>query len=84
MDVLRTSLLKTYSSIEIHRLKWNEILQCFEASLKVMSGLSDQLECVLKTEPCELSRKFPDLNRRLEQIIRALMEEEITTMVLLL
>ncbi|EFX80879.1 hypothetical protein DAPPUDRAFT_303668 [Daphnia pulex] len=84
MDVLRTSLLKTYSSIEIHRLKWNEILQGFESSLKVMSGLSDQLECVLKTELCELSRKFPDLNGRLEQIIRALMEEEMTTMVLLL
>jgi hypothetical protein len=49
-----------------------------------MSGLSDQLECVLKTEPCELSRKFPDLNGRLEQIIRALMEEEMITMVLLL
>ena len=84
MDVLRTSLLKTYSLIEIHRIKWNEILQGFESSLKVVSGSVDQLECVLKTEPCELSRNFPNLNDRLEQIIRALIEEELTVMVLLL
>ena len=84
MDVLRSSLIKTYSSIEVHRLKWNEILQLFESSLKALSGSSDQLECVMKAETCELSRKFPDLNDRLEQIIRALMEEEMTTMVLLL
>jgi hypothetical protein len=84
MDVLRTNLLKTYSAIEIHRLKWFEILLGFESSLNVISGLSDQLECVLKMESCELSRKFPDLSGKLEQIIRALMEEEMTTMVLLL
>lgn len=84
MEILRTSILKTYSAIEIHRLKWKEILKSCESSLKVIASLSDQLECVLKAEHCELSRNFPDLQGKLEQIIRALMEEEMTTMTVLL
>ncbi|XP_032777707.2 uncharacterized protein LOC116916556 [Daphnia magna] len=84
MEILRASIQKTYCAIEIHRTKWNEILRSFESSLNVLAGLVDQLECVKKTEPCELSRKFPDLQGKLEQIIRALMEEEMTSMIVLL
>ncbi|XP_057369834.2 uncharacterized protein LOC130690967 [Daphnia carinata] len=84
MEILRASILKTYSAIDVHRVKWNEILKSFESSLQALAGLVDQLECVLRTEPCELSRNFPDLQGKLEQIIRALVEEEMTTMTILL
>lgn len=84
MEILRASLFKTYSAIVIHQVKWNEILLSFSAPVKALSSLSDQLDCVLKAKPCELSSKFPFLKGRLEQIIRALMEEEITAMLLLM
>ena len=83
MDVLRANIFKTYSAVEIHRVKWNDFLKSSDSSLNALSSLSDQLDCVLHSQPCELSRKFPFLKGGLEQIIRALMEEEITRLLLL-
>lgn len=77
MEIFRANILKTYSAIDVHRQKWNEVISSVEASLKTLLSLSDQLECVLKIQPCELSRTFPYLKDKLDQIIRALMEEEI-------
>lgn len=78
MEALRVHLLKFYNNVEVHTNKWNETLRQAEATIRTLSGLSDQLDCILKTRSCTLTEKFPHLKGRLELIVRSQMEPEIT------
>lgn len=80
MEPLRAHLLKSFTNVECHISRWNEINKEAEPTLKILSGLSEQLDCVMKTGSCPLTDNFPHLKGRLEHIIRAQMEEEIAAL----
>lgn len=80
MEVLRAHLLKFFTNAAFHATKWNEILRQADATLKTISGLSDQLECIHRTQPCPLIESLPQLKGRLEHVVQSLLEDEINTL----
>lgn len=76
MDVVLNQILKTYSVITSHLVKWNEILTSSQESSKKLLKLSEQLNCVEKVQPCTLTTNFPDLQNRLAEIVKTSMDEE--------
>ena len=80
MDILSANLKKTCSVIEIHILKWDEVLKNSETVIKNLSGLSEQLDCIQNAAPCELTRSFPQLKDRLEVVVLNSIEDEITNL----
>ena len=80
MEILSASLKKTYGLIEIHILKWNEIIKTSEMIIVNLTGLNEQLDCIHNASPCELTKTFPQLKDRLECIVLNSMEDEITAL----
>jgi len=80
MDILSVNLKKTCGVIEVHVLKWNEVLKSSETVIKNVSGLSEQLDCIQNAAPCELTRSFPQLKDGLECIVLNSIDDEITNL----
>lgn len=77
METLKVLAGKSYTTVQIHRENWSEIHTETQIHLKSLSSYCEQLECVLKTQPCELVMKFPDLRCKLEMLLLTLIENEI-------
>ena len=77
MEVAKDCIVKAFSVIQLHIFKWNEVTVRCRTILKELSSQVEQLECLRKSKPCLLTKSFPDLKERLQQMIQMLIDENV-------